>query len=129
LVPRLHIHALVAAWKLAGGEVGPEQINKQHGRVIYLTPSRLVVMVRPGRSPASGGGEVAAARPLRLGFGEGKGNVGQQAAVGGSLGPSGGAGLLGRQWKLAEGVLAVAATVMAAADGVLAHELQRQGYL
>jgi hypothetical protein len=34
---------------------------------------------------------------------EGEGNARQQAAVGASLGPSGGAGLLGWRWKLAEG--------------------------
>jgi hypothetical protein len=48
--------------------------------------------------------------------------------VGASLGPSGGAGLLGRRWKLAEGV-PVVATTMEAVDGVHAHELQRRGYL
>jgi hypothetical protein len=59
------------------------------------------------------------------GFGEGEGNARQQAVVGASLGPNGGAGLLGRRWKLlGTGVLAVAA-----AGGVLARELRRRGYL
>jgi hypothetical protein len=49
--------------ELTGGDVGPEQNNKWHGRAIGLTPSRLVVVARSGRSPASGGGEAAAARP------------------------------------------------------------------
>jgi hypothetical protein len=37
------------------------------------------------------------------GYGEGEGNARQQAAVGASLDPSGGVGLLGRRWKLAKG--------------------------
>jgi hypothetical protein len=71
------------------------------------------------RRRGRGGAHIAARVPTR------EGNARQQAAVGASLGPSGDAGQLGRRWKLAEGVLAVAA----AADDVLARELQQWGYL
>jgi hypothetical protein len=40
----------------------------QCGGVIGLTTHRLMVVARPEMAPASGGSEVAAARPLRLGF-------------------------------------------------------------
>jgi hypothetical protein len=36
--------------------------------VIELTTGRLVVVAWPEMAPASGGGEIVAARPLRLGF-------------------------------------------------------------
>jgi hypothetical protein len=52
---------------LAGGEVGPGEANKRQGSAIGLTRDRLVVVVRPERSPASGGGGAEAARPRRLG--------------------------------------------------------------
>jgi hypothetical protein len=54
---------LSAAGELAGGDVVPGQINKWHGGSIELTLSQSVVVARSGRSPASGDGEVAAARP------------------------------------------------------------------
>jgi hypothetical protein len=41
---------------LAGGEVSHGGTNKRQGSAIGLTCDRLVVVVRPGRSPASGGG-------------------------------------------------------------------------
>jgi hypothetical protein len=47
--------------------VGPAQANKRHGVAIGLTLDRLVVEVRLGRSPASGGGGAEAARPRKLG--------------------------------------------------------------
>jgi hypothetical protein len=40
----------------------------QRGSVIGLTTRRLMVVSRPEMTQASGGGEVVAARPLRLGF-------------------------------------------------------------
>jgi hypothetical protein len=51
---------------LAGGEVRLGEANKRAGSVIGLTLDRLVVKVRPGRSPASGGNGAEAARPRRL---------------------------------------------------------------
>jgi hypothetical protein len=52
---------------LAGGEVRLGEANKRAGSAIGLTLDRLVVEVRPGRSPASGGGRADAARPRKLG--------------------------------------------------------------
>jgi hypothetical protein len=52
---------------LAGGEVGQEEVNKQQGNEFGLTRDRLVAVVRPGRSPASGGGGADVARPRGLG--------------------------------------------------------------
>jgi hypothetical protein len=40
----------------------------RRGGVIGLTTRRLMVVSRPEMAPASGGGEVAVARLLRLGF-------------------------------------------------------------
>jgi hypothetical protein len=52
---------------LADGEVRHGVANKRQGSAIGLTRDRLVVKVRPGRWPASGGGGAEAARPRRLG--------------------------------------------------------------
>jgi hypothetical protein len=52
---------------LTGGEVWHGEANKRQGSAIGLTRDRLVEEVRPGRSPASGGGGAEAARPQRLG--------------------------------------------------------------
>jgi hypothetical protein len=49
------------------GEVGHEQAIKRQGCEIGLTSDRSVAVVRPGRSPASGGGGAEAARPRELG--------------------------------------------------------------
>jgi hypothetical protein len=53
--------------KLAGGEVEHGQTNKLQGSSIGLTRERLVEEDRTGKSPASGGGGAAAARPRELG--------------------------------------------------------------
>jgi hypothetical protein len=53
---------------LTGGEVRLGEANKRAGSAIGLTLDRLVVKVRPGRSPASGSGGAVAARPRELGF-------------------------------------------------------------
>jgi hypothetical protein len=53
--------------ELAGGEVGHGQANMRRGTVIGLTRDRLRAVVRPGRSPASGGGGAEAVRPRELG--------------------------------------------------------------
>jgi hypothetical protein len=42
--------------------------NFWRGGVIGLTTRRLMVVSRPEMTPASGGGEDAAVRPLQLGF-------------------------------------------------------------
>jgi hypothetical protein len=52
---------------LAGGEVGHGEANKRQGNEIGLTRDRLVAVVRPGRSPASGDGGAEAVRPRELG--------------------------------------------------------------
>jgi hypothetical protein len=52
---------------LAGGEVGHGEANKRQENAIGLTRDRLVEEVRPGRSPASGGGGAEAVRLRRLG--------------------------------------------------------------
>jgi hypothetical protein len=49
--------------RLAGGEVGLGHANKQGGSSIRLTCDRLVAVDRPVRTPASGSGGAAAARP------------------------------------------------------------------
>jgi hypothetical protein len=49
--------------RLAGGEVGLGHANNQGGSSIRLTCDRLVAVDRPVRTPASGGGGAAAARP------------------------------------------------------------------
>jgi hypothetical protein len=51
--------------ELAGGEVGHGQANKRRGTAIRLTRDRLVAVVRPGRSPASGGRGAEAERRQR----------------------------------------------------------------
>jgi hypothetical protein len=43
-------------------------VNTQRAGVIGLTTRRLMAVSRPEMTPASSGGEDAAARPLRLGF-------------------------------------------------------------
>jgi hypothetical protein len=49
--------------QLAGGEVGLGHANMRRGLSIGLTCDRLVVVDRPVRALASGGGGAAAARP------------------------------------------------------------------
>jgi hypothetical protein len=46
--------------------VGHGEVNKRQGNEVGLTRDRLVAVVRPGRSPASGGGGAKAARPRKL---------------------------------------------------------------
>jgi hypothetical protein len=58
----VHIHALGGGGEFAASDMGPGQNNKWHNRAIGLTQSRMVVVAQSGRSPASGGGEPAAAR-------------------------------------------------------------------
>jgi hypothetical protein len=53
---------------LAGGEAGHGDANKRQGCEVGLTRDRLVAVVRPGRSSASGGGGAEAARPRELGW-------------------------------------------------------------
>jgi hypothetical protein len=62
-----HIQDLDGGGEAAAGDVGSAQANKWHGVAIGLTLDRLVVEVRPGRSPASDGGGAEAARPRKLG--------------------------------------------------------------
>jgi hypothetical protein len=50
------------------GEVEPRKANKLRDSSIRLTLRRLALVVWPERGPTSGGGEVATAPPLRLGF-------------------------------------------------------------
>jgi hypothetical protein len=57
-----------AAGKLADGEVGLEEANKQGGGAIGLTCGRFVVVARTERLPAMAGGEAVATRPPRLGL-------------------------------------------------------------
>jgi hypothetical protein len=49
------------------GEVGHGVAKKRWGTAIGLSRDRLMAVVRPGRSPASGGGGAEAARPQELG--------------------------------------------------------------
>jgi hypothetical protein len=53
--------------RLAGGEVELGHANKRQGSSIGLTRDQLVVVDRPGESPASGGGGAAAAHPRETG--------------------------------------------------------------
>jgi hypothetical protein len=85
------------------------EANKRQGSAIGLTRDRLVVEVRPGRSPASGGGEAEATRPRRLDGIEDRGGAQQCVARAASMCPREGArwvpGLGGsaeeraRQWR------------------------------
>jgi hypothetical protein len=59
-----HNRALGGRGGLAGGERRPELVNMRRGSVIGLTTRRLTVVAWPEMTPASGGGEVAAARVL-----------------------------------------------------------------
>jgi hypothetical protein len=63
-----HNRALGSRGGLAGAKRPPDLVNMWRGSVIGLTTRRLVVVARPEKAPASGGGEVVAARPLQLGF-------------------------------------------------------------
>jgi hypothetical protein len=63
-----HYRALGGGGGLAGGERWSEEVNMWHWSVIRLTTRLLVVVAWPEMAPASGGGDVAAAHPLRLGF-------------------------------------------------------------
>jgi hypothetical protein len=47
----LHIHTLPRRGNLAGGEIGPEEANKQGGKMIGLTSDRFAVVARPERGP------------------------------------------------------------------------------
>jgi hypothetical protein len=68
----IHTCALGGGGRLAGGERRPGLANKRRHAPFGLTTSRLVVVVVwPEVAPVSGDGEVAAARPLRLGFQQG----------------------------------------------------------
>jgi hypothetical protein len=64
----LHRCALRRQGEFAAGEVGERQANKLGDSSVRLTLRRLAPVVWPERGPASGGGEVEAAPPLRLGF-------------------------------------------------------------
>jgi hypothetical protein len=64
----LHHSALPRRGKLAGGEVRPEEANKQGEGAIGLTCGRFAVVARTERSPAMAGGEAVTTRPSRLGL-------------------------------------------------------------
>jgi hypothetical protein len=70
--------------ELAGGEVGHGRVNMLRESSIGLTSDLLVAVVRPEKSPASGGGGAAAARPRGLGRRRGKG-LGSTTCCTGSL--------------------------------------------
>jgi hypothetical protein len=52
---------------LAGGEVRPDDANKQVGSAIGLTRVRLAPVTRPGNDPVMAGGVAPAAPPRRRG--------------------------------------------------------------
>jgi hypothetical protein len=88
---------------LAGGEVRPGQANKQARSAIGLTLDRLVVEVRPGRSPAR-----VAAEQKRRGHGgsdggEDRGGAQQCVAQVASMCPRGGARWVPGHRESAEG--------------------------
>jgi hypothetical protein len=74
----------------------------RRGAVIGLTTRRLMVVSRPEMAPASGGGEDAAARPLRLGFQRSSGGEAQCAAMGARGWSTEGLGGFGRRRERAE---------------------------
>jgi hypothetical protein len=59
--------APTAVAALAGGEVRPEDANKQVGSAIGLARVRLAPVTRPGNGPVMVGGEAPAAPPWRRG--------------------------------------------------------------
>jgi hypothetical protein len=89
--------------------VGHGQANKRRGTAIRLTRDRLVAVVRPGRSPASGGrGAEAERRQRRSGRGnsnggEERGAAQQCAAPGASMWPREDARQVTRHGGSAEG--------------------------
>jgi hypothetical protein len=80
----LHNCTLPRWGKLAGGEVGPEEANKRGRWVIGLTCGRFAVVAQAKRRLAMAGGEVVAARPLRLGLRWNVGDARPSSAIGGS---------------------------------------------
>jgi hypothetical protein len=64
----LHICALPRRGKLAGGEVGPGEVNKQGGKSIGLTRDRPTSVAWPEKDAAMAGGETVVVRPPQLGF-------------------------------------------------------------